>query len=131
MVQVPALTKLAVLLLTVQTLVVFEVKLTVKPELAVAESVSGVPTVWVPGVLNVIVCASFARVTVAEPVRFETAAWIVTLVELGMVVGAVNKPAVLIVPAEAVHFTPAVFDVNCCVLPSTTVTVEGEIEIEF
>ena len=126
MVQVPALTNVAVLPLTVQMVVVLEAKLTVNPELAVAESVSGVPTVCVPGVLKVIVCASFASVTVAETVRFETAAWIVTVVELGMVVGAVNKPLVLIEPAEADHFTPDVFDVNCCVRPSTTVTVEGD-----
>ena len=61
MVQVPAVTKLAVKTvavepLTVQTLAACEAKLTGKPELAVAESVSGVPTVWVPGVVNVIVC---------------------------------------------------------------------------
>ncbi len=43
-------------LLTVQTLVVCEAKPTGKSELAVADSVSGVPTVWVAGVLNVIVC---------------------------------------------------------------------------
>ena len=48
--------KVDALLLTVQTLVVCEAKLTGKPELAVADSVSGVPTVCVAGVLNVIVC---------------------------------------------------------------------------
>jgi hypothetical protein len=37
--------KVDALLLTVQTLVVCETKLTGKPELAVADSVSGVPTV--------------------------------------------------------------------------------------
>ena len=37
-------------------LVVCEAKLTVNPELAVATSVSGVPTVCVPGLLKVIVC---------------------------------------------------------------------------
>jgi hypothetical protein len=42
--------------LTVQTPVVCEAKLTAKPELAVADSVSGVPTVCVPGELNVIDC---------------------------------------------------------------------------
>ena len=47
---------MAVVPLTVQTLVVCEAKLTAKPELAVADSVSGVPTVCVPGELNVIDC---------------------------------------------------------------------------
>ncbi len=54
--QVPDVTNEAVVPLTVQTLVVCETKLTGKPEVAVAVSVSGEPTVWVPGLLNVIVC---------------------------------------------------------------------------
>ena len=37
-------------------LVVFDVKLTASPELAVAESVSGVPTVCVPGLGKLMVC---------------------------------------------------------------------------
>ncbi len=45
-VQVPTLTKLAVVLETVQTLGVVELKLTGNPELAVAVSERGVPTVW-------------------------------------------------------------------------------------
>jgi hypothetical protein len=53
---VPGVTKVAVVPLTVQTPVVCEVKVTVKPEVAVADSVSGVPTVCVAGALNVIVC---------------------------------------------------------------------------
>jgi hypothetical protein len=55
-VQVPTATKVAVVPLTVQTPVVREVNVTIKPELAFADSVSGLPTVWVPGALNVIVC---------------------------------------------------------------------------
>ncbi len=55
--QVPVARNVAVVPLTVQTLCVFEANETVNPELAVAESVSGVPTVWVPGLLKVIVCA--------------------------------------------------------------------------
>ena len=50
--------KVAVVPLTVQTLVVCEVKLTGNPELAVATSVSGVPTVCAPGLAKVIVCDS-------------------------------------------------------------------------
>ena len=54
--QVPEVTKVAVLPCMVQTPVVCEAKVTAKPELAVADSVSGVPTVCVPGELNVIDC---------------------------------------------------------------------------
>jgi hypothetical protein len=42
---------------TVQTLVVVETKLTVRPEVAVAESVSGVPTVWAAIGPKLIVCS--------------------------------------------------------------------------
>jgi hypothetical protein len=45
MVHVPAVTNVAVVPLTAQTLVVCEAKLTAKPEVAVADSASGVPTV--------------------------------------------------------------------------------------
>jgi len=55
MVQVPAARNVAVVLETVQMLVVVEAKLTAKPELAVAESARGVPTVWGPGLEKVMV----------------------------------------------------------------------------
>ncbi len=55
--QVPAVANVALVPLTVQTLAVWEAKLAARPELAVAESVSGVPTVCVPGLANVMVCA--------------------------------------------------------------------------
>jgi hypothetical protein len=45
MAQVPEVSMVAVVPETVQTLAVVEPKLTARPELAVAESVSGVPTV--------------------------------------------------------------------------------------
>jgi len=61
---VPALRNDAVAPLTVQTLVVVEAKLTVRPEVDVAERVSGVPTVCVAGVLKVMVCDSSAAFTV-------------------------------------------------------------------
>ena len=49
--------KVAVVPLTVQTLVVLEAKLTVKAgAVVVATSVSGVPTVCVPGLAKVMVC---------------------------------------------------------------------------
>jgi hypothetical protein len=55
MVQFPAVTKVAVVPETVQTAVVEELKETTNPELAVAESVTVVPTTWVPGLLKVMV----------------------------------------------------------------------------
>ncbi len=57
MLQVPGATNVTALPDTVQTPVVVEAKLTVKPEVAVAESVSGVPTVCAAIAPNVIVCA--------------------------------------------------------------------------
>ena len=112
--QVPVATKEAVVPLTVQTLVVCEANVTFKPELAVADSVSGVPTVCVPGALNVIVCGFGVRVTLAVPVRREAVAVISTVGEAGIVVGAVNKPLPLILPAEADHLTAdETLAVNC------------------
>ena len=58
MVQVPEAMNVAVVPETVQTEVVVDVKLTVRPELAVAESASGVPTVCAGIVGKVTVCAS-------------------------------------------------------------------------
>ena len=56
MVQVPEVMNAAVVPLTVQMPVVCEVNATVRPELAVAVSVRGLPTVCAPGLLKVIVC---------------------------------------------------------------------------
>ena len=55
-VQLPAAVNVAVVPETVHTLVVCEVKLTVNPDVAVAESVSGIPTTWVPGLGKVMFC---------------------------------------------------------------------------
>jgi hypothetical protein len=71
-VQVPAALNVAVVPLTAQMLAVVEVNETVRPELAVALSVNGVPTVCVPGLAKVMVCAvgvvPVAGVTVTEAV---------------------------------------------------------------
>ncbi len=64
MVQVPDATNVAVVPLTVQIPVVVEVNDTANPEEAVAERVRGVPTICVPGLLNVIVCGVRAALTV-------------------------------------------------------------------
>ena len=68
-VQLPAAMNEAVALETVQILLVVEAKLTIRPELAVAESASGVPTVWAPGLANAMVWAIRAALTV---MLFET-----------------------------------------------------------
>ena len=60
MVQLPDAINVAVVPETVQTVGVAEVNATVRPELADAESVSGVPTVCVPGLVKVMDCASKA-----------------------------------------------------------------------
>ena len=57
--QVPAATSVTVVPLTVQIGVVVEAKLTVKPELAVAESVTEpLPKTTEAGCVNVMVCAA-------------------------------------------------------------------------
>jgi hypothetical protein len=64
-VQVPALTKVKVLPLTVHTLGVLEEKATTKPDVAVAIRAAGaVPRVWLPGEMKETVCAP--TVTVKE-----------------------------------------------------------------
>jgi hypothetical protein len=50
----------------VQTADVVEAKLTARPELADAETVNGVPTVWVAIVPKVMVCASPLTVKLCE-----------------------------------------------------------------
>ena len=63
--------------------------------------------------------------TLAVPVRREEMALITTVGKAGIVVGAVNKPVALIVPAEADHVTPGAVVVNCSVPPSGTLTLSG------
>jgi hypothetical protein len=75
--QVPAVRKVAVAPLTVHTLGVVEAKETVSPEVAVAESVNGVPTVCVPGLAKVMVCA--VRTVTVAVIEAVTAAELVTV----------------------------------------------------
>jgi hypothetical protein len=97
-VQVPVLTKVsAPPLVTVQTPVVLEEKVTVSPEEAVAASVGVVPKFCVPGLLNVIVCGARG---VTEPEAAEA----------------------LPVPAEFVAVTLKVYAVPLV----SPVTVQGE-----
>jgi len=66
-VQVPAASKVAVLPETVQILVVKELKLTLRPELAVALNATVVPLAWLAGATNVIVCAAGVFTTTICP----------------------------------------------------------------
>jgi hypothetical protein len=66
MVQVPVAMKVAVDPDIVHTPVVAEVKVTGRPELAVAERVNGVPTAWDPGLAKVMVCVACVTVTGGE-----------------------------------------------------------------
>jgi hypothetical protein len=69
MVQVPAVTKVsAPPLVIVHTPVVLELKVTARPELAVAVNVGDVPKFCVPGLLKVIVCAALG-VTLLDAVE--------------------------------------------------------------
>ena len=67
MVQVPGATRVNVVPLTVHTGVVLEANWTINPELVVAESADGVPTVWLPGEAKVMVCVcTTAKLWVTE-----------------------------------------------------------------
>jgi hypothetical protein len=50
-----------------------------------------------------------------------------TVLDDGIVVGAVKSPADVMVPAEAVHVTEVCPEaVNCCVAPKATDAVDGK-----
>ena len=104
MVQVPDVKNVALLPVTEQTLPVEEAKLTIRPELAFADRVSGVPTVCVPGLAKVIVCC--CRVAVTEKV------W-----EMEMAAAKVALPAC---EAVIVQLPPAM---NEAVVPATIQTL--------
>ena len=85
---VPELTNVAVVPLTVHTEVVVDANATVRPELALALSVSGVPTVCAAIVPNVIVCpASTLKlcVTVGAAAYVELPVWFAAIVHVPVV----------------------------------------------
>jgi hypothetical protein len=113
--------KVVVVPVTVQTLVVCEANVTVRPEVDVAESVSGVPTVCVPGLLNVIVCDCNTAFTVklratgvaaAQAALPPCEAWIVH-------VPAMRKVAVVPLTVQ----TLVVCDANVTASPEVAVAV--------
>ncbi len=63
----PAVSKVAVLPETVQIVVVEEVKVTLRPELAVALNASVVPDAWLAGAANVMLCAVGLFTTIICP----------------------------------------------------------------
>jgi hypothetical protein len=119
-VHVPADTNVAVVPLTVQMAVVCGTNVTVKPEVAVATKVSGVPTVWVPGFANVIVC------------DFNAAAFTVKLCETGVAAMYVLLPAceawIVHVPADT-NVAVVPLTVQMAVVCGTNVTVKPEVAV--
>lgn len=80
-------------------------------------------------VVGEIVCGFGAcgacSVTAAEADPPGPVAVTVTALDDGMTAGAVNRPLVLMIPAVVVQLV-APEEVNCCVAPSLTVAVIGE-----
>jgi hypothetical protein len=117
-VQVPAIRNVAVVFETVQTLVVADVNATAKPEVAVAVSVSGVPTICVPGLLKLMVCPFKAAavplsVTLADGALDETVAaplWLPDSVPVGA--NTKESSQTLPVASVAVHGGVPVANVN-------------------
>src|SRR5271165_567282 len=133
MVQVPALTRVAVVPETVQIVGVADVKLTVRPELAEALSVSGLPWTWDGMALNVMVCGfntepdEITKLT-ADPVLTSVPATGLSLITLPE--GTVLLDAVVTVPTTKPAPVIAVI-AAACVCPTTlgTATCAGPDEI--
>lgn len=88
--QLPTLTRLSTVPLTVHTAVVVELKLTARPEVAVATRAAGcTPRVWLPGELKLMVCARVDTVnvcnTAAAAAKFWSPAWLAATVQLPLV----------------------------------------------
>jgi len=87
---VPTATSVSAVPLTVQTLGVVDVKVTGRPELAVATSTGGaVPRVWLPGELKVTVCAAGGaaetvkdRETVAAAAKVLLPGWLASMMQV-------------------------------------------------
>ena len=125
MLQVPTVISDSVLPLTVQTLVAFDVKPTARFELAVATSAGGaVPRVWLPGDVNVMVCAiNGAAATVNEfvtgvaAVKLALPAWLAVMLQ----VPAATSVTVLPLTVQ----TLAVFDVKLTARPELAVATSA------
>jgi hypothetical protein len=121
-VQVPTATKLSVLPLTVHTPKVVDAKDTGKPELAVATSgAGGVPSVWPPGDVKVMVCEPGATVKDRETgvagARVASPAWLA-------VIEQVPAPTSVAAVPLTVH-TPSVVDANDTGRPDEAVAVSA------
>jgi hypothetical protein len=121
-VQVPTATKVSVLPLTVHTPKVVDAKETGKPELAVATSgAGGVPSVWPPGEVKVMVCEPGAtvkdRATGVAGARVASPAWLA-------VTEQVPAPTSVAAVPLTVH-TPSVVDANDTGRPDEAVAVSA------
>ena len=145
MVQVPPVRNVSVpLLVIVHTAVVLEVKLTARPELAVAVSVGVVPKFCAPGLLKVIVCAAFG-VTLFEaadgaPVPAELVAVTVKVYAVPLVSPVTVHGELAQVPARPPGLLVAMYWVidappvkagavkltDACVSPAVAVPIVGE-----
>ena len=123
MLQLPAVTNVSVVLLTVQTPVVVEVKVTGRPDEADATSAAGdVPMVWLPGSVKLMVWLPGATVNV----RATGVAAAVVLLP-GWLAVMVQLPAdtsVSVVP-DTVH-TPSVDDAKLTVRPELAVATSAD-----
>ena len=122
-VQVPAATNVALVPLTVQMPVVCEAKLTANPELAVAASVNGVPTVCAPGLANVIVwgwsCAPAS--TVKLRIAGIAGAYVILPVCVARIVQTPATGRFAVVPDT----------VQTCVVSETNLTGSPEVAVAF
>ena len=99
-------------------------------------SVAPVRTVAVAGEIVTEFTTGAAKVMVAVADLVVSAALVAVIVAVPEVVGAVNRPFTLIVPAEVFHVTdllevvPWMLAVSCCVAPVRMEALPGVTEIE-
>jgi hypothetical protein len=118
-VHVPIVSKVSVELLTVQTLVVVEEKLTGRPELADAKSMEGPGSEKLPGFANVIVCEpgviAKVRVTGVATPKVEFPGWVAVIEHVPM--------ATSVTVVTATVQTAGVFDAKPTTRPEVAVAV--------
>ena len=125
MLQVPTAAKDSVLPLAVQTPGVVDAKLTPRPELALADSGgAAMPSVWLPGEANVMVCAiNGAAATVNELVTGAAAATPALPLWLAVMLHVPAATSVTVLPLTVQ--TPAVFDAKLTARPEVAVATKA------
>lgn len=115
---------------------VTDLSVTVPCTLAVNCCVARARMLTVLGATEIEVTVGALTVTVAEAVFVLSATLVAVTVTLPAAAGAVSRPALVIVPAEADHVTallatvPCTVALNCWVAPIWMLAVAGETEIE-